>query len=83
MYVNDLYLHITLNYCAPEQKVHGLQLIGVANKNQYLRHSWTLPSDLKHSETSFSTSSLYLRVAQMPRCGDLAIFMMTTDNRQN
>ena len=32
-YVDDLYLHIVLNYCAHEQKAHGLQLIGMANKN--------------------------------------------------
>ena len=32
-YVDDLYLHITLNYCAHEQKAHGLQFTGVANKN--------------------------------------------------
>ena len=31
--VDDLYLHITLHYCAHEQKAHGLQLIGVVNKN--------------------------------------------------
>ena len=31
--VDDLYLHITLHYCAHEQKAHGLQLIGVDNKN--------------------------------------------------
>ena len=32
-HVDDLYLHITLNYCEHEQKAHGLQSIGVANKN--------------------------------------------------
>ena len=32
--VDDLYLHITLNYCAHEQKAHGLQWIGVANKKK-------------------------------------------------
>ena len=31
--VDNLYLHITLHYCAHEQKAHGLQLIGVVNKN--------------------------------------------------
>ena len=31
--VDDLYLCITLHYCAHEQKAHGLQLIGVVNKN--------------------------------------------------
>ena len=34
--VDDLYLHITLHYCAHEQKAHGLQLIGVVNKNTVL-----------------------------------------------
>ena len=34
-FVDNLYLHITLNYCAHEQmqKAHGLQLIGMANIN--------------------------------------------------
>ena len=31
--VDNLYLHITLYYCVHEQKAHGLQLIGVVNKN--------------------------------------------------
>ena len=31
--VDDLYLLNTLHYCAHEQKAHGLQLIGVVNKN--------------------------------------------------
>ena len=31
--VDDLSLHITLHYCAHEQKAHDLQLIGVVNKN--------------------------------------------------
>ena len=41
--------------------------------------------DLKHTEASFLPSPidwLYLRVADMPRCRDLAIFVRTTDNRQ-
>ena len=53
-------------------------LIGVVNKMQYLRRSWTLPNDSKHNEANFSTIStdmLYLRVAQTPgRFSDLAIF---------
>ena len=60
-------------------------LIGVANKMQYLRRSWTLPNDSKHNEASFSTIStgkLYLRFAQMPRSPDLAIFVLTTDDRR-
>ena len=63
----------------------GSVLIGVANKMQYLRRSWTLPNDLKHNEASFSTIStdvLYLRVTQTPRSPDLAIFVLTTDDRQ-
>ena len=49
---------------------------------QYLRRSWTLPNDSKHNEARFSTIStdkLYLRVAQIPRSPDLAIFVLTTD----
>ncbi len=41
--------------------------------------------DLKHTEASFlprPIDSLYLRVAEMPRCRDLAIFVRTTDDRQ-
>ena len=40
-------------------------------------------NDSKHTEASFSTiltDTLYLRVAQMPRSPDLAIFVLTTDN---
>ena len=58
-------------------------LIGVANKTKYLRHLWALPNDSKHTEASFSTiltDTLYLRVAQTPRCPDLAIFVLMTDN---
>ena len=59
--------------------------IGVANKPQYLQRSWALPNDSKHTEASFSaifTDRLHLRVAQMPRSPDLAIFVLTTDRRQ-
>ena len=41
--------------------------------------------DLKHTEASFlprPIDSLYLRVAEMPRCRDLAIFVRTRDRRQ-
>ena len=44
--------------------------------------SWTVSIDLKHTEASFSPSSvdsLCLRVARMPRSPDLAIFVPTTD----
>jgi hypothetical protein len=49
-------------------------------KTQRLQCSRALPIDSKHNEVSFSTIStdlLYLRVAQMPRCPDLAIFVLT------
>ena len=57
-------------------------------QTQYLRRSWALPNDSKHTEANFSTIltyTLYLRVAQMPRSPDLATFVLTTDNndRQN
>jgi hypothetical protein len=54
--------------------------IGVANKTQCLQRSWALLNDLKLNEASFATiltDLLYLRVAQMPRCPDLAIFVLT------
>ena len=60
-------------------------LIGVANKTKHLRRSWTLPNDSKHNEASFSTIStdmLYLQVAQTPRSPDLAIFVLTDDDRR-
>ena len=47
---------------------------------QHLQRSWALPNDSKHTEASFSailTDMLYLRVAQVPRSPDLAIFMLT------
>ncbi|MCG8626800.1 MAG: hypothetical protein MJE68_32960 [Proteobacteria bacterium] len=46
-----------------------------------------MPNDSKHTEASFSailTDTLHLRVAQMPRSPDLAIFVLTDNNdRQN
>ena len=54
-------------------------------KTLYLWHSWALSVSLKHSEASFSpisTDSVYLWVSQMPRCGNLAIFVMMTDDRR-
>ena len=36
-------------------------------------------SNLKNTEANFSTVLLYLRVTQMPKSPDLAIFMLTTD----
>ena len=46
-----------------------------------------MPNDLKHIQASFSlilTDWLRLRIAQMPRCQDLVIFMVTitTTDRQ-
>ena len=58
--------------------------IGVANKTQYLQRLWALPNDSKHTEASFLTilmDTLYLRVAQMPRSPDLAIFVLTKDKQ--
>ena len=72
--------------CAYEQRAHGGQSIGVAIKKQYSLHSWALSIDWKHSEANFSlssTDSSSLRVVQMPRCGDLAILVSITDDRQN
>ena len=71
--------------CAWAENTWWEVLIGVANKMQYLRRSWTLPNDSKHNEANFSTTSTdksYLRVAQIPRSPDLAIFVLTTDDRQ-
>jgi hypothetical protein len=67
---------IMLGY-AHVHKYMGVRLIGVANKTRYLGRSWALPNDSKHNEVDFltiPTDSLYLRVAQMPRSRDLAIF---------
>ena len=50
---DDLYLHTILLHCAHEQKAQGVRLIGVANKNAILRHSWALPNDSKHNRASF------------------------------
>ena len=64
--------------------------IGVTNKMQHLQRSWALPNNSKHTEANFSailTDMLYLRVAQMPRSPDLAIFVLIDNNddddRQN
>ena len=58
----------------------------MANKMQYLRHSCTLSNDSKHNEANFSTVLMdmlymYLRVTQMPRSPDLAIFVLTTTDK--
>ena len=36
---------------------------------------------VKHTQTSFSTDWLHLRVAQMPKCQGPAIFVVTTTDR--
>ena len=49
----------------------------------YLWHLWTVTNDSKHIQASFSlipTDWICLRVAQMPRSQDLAIFV-TTDGQ--
>ena len=48
--------------------------------------SWTVTNNSKHIQASFSlilTDWLHLRVAQMPRSQDLAIFVVTTDEQMN
>ena len=75
MWANNL--HLFMLYLRQLYSI-DLQLIGVVNKT----HSWTLLIYLRHSEASFSPISivsLHLRVAQMPRSYDLAIFVRTTD----
>ena len=70
--------------CVQKQKAHGVQLIGIANKTQRLRCLWALPNNSKHNEARILMDSLCLRVIQMPRSRDLAIFMPTiTDDRQS
>jgi hypothetical protein len=58
----------------------GATLIGVANKTSHLGCLWALPNYLKHNEAGFSTDWLCLRVAQISRSRDLAIFVLTTDD---
>ena len=66
--------------CVHEQKAQGL--IGMANKNVVLRRLWAVPNDSKHNEASFSTDSLSLQVAQVPRSRDLVMINIQAD-RQN
>ena len=50
----------------------------------YLWRSWTMTNDSKHIQASFlltQTDWIHLRVAQMPRSRDPAIFMLTTDGQ--
>jgi hypothetical protein len=56
----------------------------VGNKMHYLSRSWIVSLDLKHTGASFSPNlidSLCLRVAQVPRSRDVAIFVLTTTQR--
>ena len=58
--------------------------MGVATIANKKTRSWTMPNDLKHIQASLSlipTDWLRLRVAQVPRCRDLAIFVVTTDGQ--
>ena len=67
--------------CAWAESTWWVVLIGVVNKMKYLRRSRALPNDSKHNEarpSTISTDMLYLRVAQMPRSPDLAIFVLMT-----
>ena len=53
---------------------------------KYLRHSWTLPNNLTYNKAIFSTiltDVLYLQVAQAPRSPALAIFMLTTTDKND
>ena len=72
--------------CAWAESTWWAVSIRVANKTQYLQRSWAFPNNSNHTEASFSamlTDTLYLRVDQMPRFLDLAIFVLTTDNSNN
>ena len=55
-------------------------------KNVVFTCLWASPNDSRHNRASFSTiatDSLCLLVTQMPRSPDLAIFVLTTDDRKN
>jgi hypothetical protein len=65
--------------CAHEQKAHGVWLIGVANKMQFLRRSWALPNDSKYNMKQVLRRSRPIRCAyESLRRRDLAIFVLTT-----
>jgi hypothetical protein len=68
--VDDRYLHNLLGCVWP-------------TKHRVWDAPQALPNDSKHNEAGFSTDSLCLRVAQMPRSRDLAIFVLTTDRQTN
>ena len=58
----------------------GVRLISVANKIQCLWRLWALSNDSKHNEVSFSkvsTDLLWLWIAHIHKCWDLAIFVLT------
>ena len=61
--------------------VLSIGMATMANKKALFVTSWIMSLDLKHTEASFSpnvTDSLCLRVTQVPRSRDKAIFMLTT-----
>ena len=75
---------------APEQKVHRLQwarlmsVTKMANKMMFvmLMEHKQFKAYLSQFFLSILTDRLCLRVAQMSRCRDLAILVVTTDERQ-
>ena len=76
-FVDDLYLHGILHKIH-EQKAHGGTVaIGRHGQQKCSVCNARRPYQTKHNEVSFSkvsTALLRLRVAQMPRSRDLAIF---------
>ena len=71
-----------------EQKVQGVRLIGVANKNAVLRHLWALPNDLKYNGVNFfdnfdSTVVLMSRSGpEISRSGDFCANRQTDRQRR-
>ena len=79
-----IFMDTLLQTCKHEQRAHGLQSIGLTcNKHRMRDTHW--PCQLIRnirSEDSFLpilTDSSYLRVAQMPRYGNWAIFVTMTE----
>ena len=78
--------HCHWMYFTHKQKAHGLKSIGMANKNTVFETLMGLAQWFEAHEGSFSPTStilLNLRVAQISEYGYLAIFVMTTIDRQN
>ena len=87
MYLCTTFTCLHLASCAHEQKAHGQQwvwLIGVANINalfvMLVGRAKGFEAHLSHFFADFD-DLLCLRVAQMSRSLDLAIFVVTTDDR--